>query len=117
MTEFISTREMRAIEENTYFLGQEPKILMEIAGKSLADFVMETYPDAKKICILCGMGNNGGDGVVAAKYLAAWNKTITIVLVGKKNKFNTSYAQDNFRYVSKLNAVKVMFFSDITQEL
>jgi NAD(P)H-hydrate epimerase len=47
-------------------------LLMENAGRSVADCLDEACADLrrKSICILCGKGNNGGDGFVVARYLA-----------------------------------------------
>ena len=44
---------------------------MENAGSAVADFVLEKYLSAKTIGVICGKGNNGGDGFVAARKLAS----------------------------------------------
>jgi NAD(P)H-hydrate epimerase len=43
--------------------------LMENAGRAVADEVARRFPDAESVAILCGPGNNGGDGFVAARHL------------------------------------------------
>ena len=43
--------------------------LMENAGSALAEFALESYPYAKSFGVICGKGNNGGDGFVAARKL------------------------------------------------
>src|SRR5918992_3434448 len=43
--------------------------LMERAGEAVADVVLEDFPDARRITVVCGPGNNGGDGRVAAGVL------------------------------------------------
>src|SRR6266496_6348685 len=47
-------------------------LLMENAGRSVAEELLRSVPDcaSKRILVLCGKGNNGGDGLVAARYLA-----------------------------------------------
>ena len=40
--------------------------LMEIAGREVAQYVLAQYPNAQEILIICGAGNNGGDGFAAA---------------------------------------------------
>ena len=55
----------RALER----FGVPGEILMENAGAAVARFLHEAYPEARSIGILCGGGNNGGDGFVAARHL------------------------------------------------
>ncbi|CAJ1427122.1 unnamed protein product, partial [Effrenium voratum] len=43
--------------------------LMELAGLSVASAVADAYPAAKQVLIVAGPGNNGGDGLVAARHL------------------------------------------------
>ena len=66
-TGMIDARRMRAIEENAVALGQPALLMMESAGRAVADAALSYNPD--RILILCGRGNNGGDGMVAARYL------------------------------------------------
>ncbi|WP_245920410.1 NAD(P)H-hydrate dehydratase [Methanospirillum stamsii] len=64
----ISPEEMRRIDRNAQSLGISGLELMESAGSALS-MVARGY-HAKTILILCGSGNNGGDGMVAARHLA-----------------------------------------------
>lgn len=60
--------------------------LMEHAGIAVSRFVLEQYPSAKRIVVLCGTGNNGGDGLVAAHYLQAAGLDATVLLTGDSSK-------------------------------
>ena len=54
---------------------------MELAGVSCAEAFMRTYPDASTpVIVFAGPGNNGGDGLVAARHLALRSYRVTIVL-------------------------------------
>lgn len=64
----ISPAEMRRIDHNAQDLGISGLELMESAGTSLAMVAREYH--AGSILVLCGGGNNGGDGMVAARHLA-----------------------------------------------
>jgi hydroxyethylthiazole kinase-like uncharacterized protein yjeF len=63
----ISPERMRVVEENAVALGVDTRMMMEAAGSALARSVQEFHPEL--VLILCGKGNNGGDGMVAARYL------------------------------------------------
>ncbi len=63
----VGAARMRAIEENAMALGLSSPRMMESAGKALAGAVLAYDPD--RVLILCGKGKNGGDGMVAARYL------------------------------------------------
>lgn len=67
-TGLISPDAMKAVEMNAISLGYSADQMMESAGRALADFARKQSPE--KVVVLCGKGNNGGDGMVAARYLA-----------------------------------------------
>jgi len=56
--------------------------LMENAGKAVSTFVLREFPNAAHITVLCGKGNNGGDGFVTARALAAAGRKVKVVLLG-----------------------------------
>ncbi|HEY0161955.1 MAG TPA: NAD(P)H-hydrate dehydratase [Edaphobacter sp.] len=58
-------------------------VLMEAAGAAVATFAKRQYPEARRVVALCGKGNNGGDGVVAARRLAEDGVEVNVVLLGK----------------------------------
>ncbi len=66
-TGIITPERMRAVDKNAMSLGTEGVCLMESAGAALAGVALRYSPDV--ILILCGSGNNGGDGFVAARHL------------------------------------------------
>jgi NAD(P)H-hydrate epimerase len=63
----VTPQRMRVIDANAMALGVTELQLMESAGRGLADHVLSSLPD--RVLILCGKGNNGGDGMVAARHL------------------------------------------------
>src|SRR5512145_3425865 len=71
-SEFVETgpvtpARMRVIDANAMALGVTELQLMESAGRALAEQVLAFSP--ARVLVLCGNGNNGGDGMVAARYL------------------------------------------------
>jgi NAD(P)H-hydrate epimerase len=56
--------EMRAAEA-----GHDVEAMMEQAGRAVADALLAHYPEARRICAVCGRGANGGDGRIALGFL------------------------------------------------
>lgn len=67
-------------------LGVSGTILMERAGSVAYEILLEQWPQAQKICVMCGTGNNGGDGFVIARLAVEQQKQVAVFIVGDKNK-------------------------------
>ena len=82
----VTTDEMRRIEERCAAAGSPPEVLMENAGRAVAEVVRKTLEplEGKRLVCLVGPGNNGGDGLVAARYLKDWGANITVFLAGRR---------------------------------
>lgn len=76
----LTPRDVHILDQNAAYLGVPTSDLMENAGRAVADFVKTTFPKAKKILVICGPGNNGGDGFVAARLLTEHHKVTVIPL-------------------------------------
>ena len=61
-------------------------VLMERAGTVAFEFLKQRWPDAKALCIVCGTGNNGGDGFVVARLAHEEDFQVEVLIVGDSNK-------------------------------
>jgi hydroxyethylthiazole kinase-like uncharacterized protein yjeF len=67
----LTAAQMREVDRRTIELGIPGIVLMENAGHRVVEVLAETFPKlaAERLVILCGKGNNGGDGLVVARQL------------------------------------------------
>lgn len=86
--------DIRFLEKCAVESGVTMAMLMEKAGSAVAAFTMKQFGRDKKIIILCGKGNNGGDGFVCARRLAKIQAQVTVILADGKPK--TELAQNAF---------------------
>ena len=78
----VTAAEMREIDRiTTEKYGVPSLTLMENAGSAVAEFVLQEYPEAKRIGVICGKGNNGGDGLVAARKLHEAGRQVEVLLL------------------------------------
>jgi len=80
--ELLTTREMGQADALTIEAGTPGHELMEAAGCAVADEVVRHSPDRGMVTVLCGPGNNGGDGFVAGRLLKEQGYTIKLALLG-----------------------------------
>jgi NAD(P)H-hydrate epimerase len=79
----LSAAEMLACDRATaerYGVGSIE--LMRAAAGAVAGFAREQFPRARRVTVLCGRGNNGGDGMMAARLLSAAGLKVTAILLG-----------------------------------
>lgn len=94
----IPPEEVRVLDINASFLGVRTVTLMENAGRAVAKHVLEEYPKVSRIAVVCGKGNNGGDGFVAARYIAG-TKPVDVYLVEPPAEISSDLARANFEMV------------------
>src|SRR6056297_2346399 len=91
MTELLTAAQMRATEQAAFESGDVTGLeLMERAGRGVVTAMFEEWPNLAKAphkaVVLCGPGNNGGDGFVVARLLKDWGWEVQVFLYGAPAK-------------------------------
>src|SRR5712691_12154373 len=109
----IAPVEMRVLDRNAQHFGVSISELMENAGRAVADVARSEFRvDGKEVLVLCGTGNNGGDGLVAARHLAN-EARVTVLLARSPDQFATKEAETNFE---RLREVQILAGLDKSEE-
>jgi NAD(P)H-hydrate epimerase len=95
----VTAEQMRKIDQACIRQGTPVSTLMENAGKAVAEATREYIGTIKKQHVLCliGAGNNGGDGLVAARYLHEWGAKVSVYLCSDRppDDANLKLIQEN----------------------
>lgn len=90
--EAMRTADRRTMEE----FGLPSRTLMEVAGRGCADRIRDAYGplDDDTVTILCGKGNNGGDGLVVARHLFSAGARVQVVLAAPPDELSDETAHN-----------------------
>lgn len=81
----LSVEQMYAADAHAVRHGTSGEVLMESAGRGAAELIMDLYP-RQAVAVLCGPGNNGGDGFVIARYLKDAGWPVRLALLGDADR-------------------------------
>jgi ADP-dependent NAD(P)H-hydrate dehydratase / NAD(P)H-hydrate epimerase len=96
----LTSLEMAVVEANAVALGSTIDFLMENAGRAVAEEATRHLPSPPaRVAVICGNGNNGGDGLCAAFYLQQWGYAPEIWLVRPPSEISTRSARRCFERV------------------
>ncbi len=84
---YVTSTEMRELDRQAIERGTSAALLMERAGSALSEEVKELSPIGG-ILILAGYGNNGGDGLVAARFLLEAGYKVNVVMAGEEKELS-----------------------------
>jgi hydroxyethylthiazole kinase-like uncharacterized protein yjeF len=96
--ELLTSEEMGRADRLAVAAGVASLTLMENAGRAVADEVASMVPVGAPIAVLCGPGNNGGDGFVAARHLRERGYDVRLTLLGDRTALKGDAAVMAQRY-------------------
>lgn len=105
----LTPTEMREMDKQSIEDGFTSSILMEMAGRGTAELIDRKVGNSEtKISIFCGKGNNGGDGLTAARFLDMWGYNVQIIFTGNKEDLkDVNYTNYKIAKLRKIPIKKV----------
>ena len=118
----ISSDQMYSIEDKAHnVIGMKRVYMMENAGHGLADFIILKFRGklrGKRIVVICGTGNNGGDGFVAARHLSYYyGASVQLILLGFANDLRTEEAKINWQIIQKMDSIEFITGNEINDKI
>lgn len=115
----VTTEEMIELERRSDEAGVPPSILMEHAGLAIARHIYGLIGNVagRDIVILVGPGNNGGDGLVAARHLRDWGARVCVYLPAKRKDNDKNFQLVKERVIRIVLAENDKKYADLHQAL
>ncbi|WP_019895815.1 bifunctional ADP-dependent NAD(P)H-hydrate dehydratase/NAD(P)H-hydrate epimerase [Hydrogenovibrio halophilus] len=113
---FYSAQQSRALDQKLIQNGVFPGItLMKRAGMAATEYLKQQWPAPCRLLILCGGGNNGGDGFVVAQFAALQGYEVTVALFAQPERYQGD-AATVLQEVTDLGIQPVPFHPDLLSE-
>jgi NAD(P)H-hydrate epimerase len=112
--EELTAEEMMIVDENAEYLGVSRLLLMENAGRSVADVIEKRVGiRGKRVVIVAGRGNKGGDGFAAARHIASRGGRPVVILIGKGADIEGREAKHNWEMIKRMDwSVRLLELGD-----
>jgi hydroxyethylthiazole kinase-like uncharacterized protein yjeF len=106
MHELLTAAEMGEADRRTIAGGTPGIVLMENAGRAVAEAAARLAPEGP-VLVLAGPGNNGGDGFVAARLLAEQGRAVRVMLLGDEARLRGDAAEARARWTGDVEAASL----------
>ena len=100
--ELLTTKEMARADQLAVKAGVESLTLMENAGRAVAAEAARMVDRGARVSVLCGPGNNGGDGFVAARHLVEAGYETSVALLGPRDALKGDAAAMSRRWTGRV---------------
>lgn len=87
MIPVLDARQMRAADAAAIRSGVPSRTLMENAASALAGETLRAFPEARRVVVVCGPGNNGGDGFACARLLAESGVDVALYCLAESSSY------------------------------
>ena len=104
MKEIFNSQEMKIFEKRQ-FLKEESYFFMKKAGKEVFEFIRSNFKNKKKIIVLCGPGNNGGDGFIVARHLVNYGYKVKVYIFTNENLYSGDAFKALKEFKGELNKI------------
>ncbi|MCL5433966.1 MAG: NAD(P)H-hydrate dehydratase [Candidatus Marsarchaeota archaeon] len=94
----------KAIDLNAFSFGISESQMMESAGYSVAEFIKDINKNNKKVFVFCGIGGNGGDGMVCARHLSKYFNTC-VILIGNEEQIKNKSTLLNYKILKNMKSI------------
>lgn len=119
MKDVLTPLEMKATDKNTQYNHIPTLVLMENAGSKIADYIINNFPEKKKVSIYAGTGGNGGDGFVIARHLLNHGYKVRLFLLSKPENIKNDDSKINYESIKIIaqtdKNLKLSIITDSTQ--
>jgi NAD(P)H-hydrate epimerase len=113
----LSREEVRELDRRASAEAGIPSLeLMERAGRGATEILVEHFPQSERVLIVCGAGNNGGDGFVVARLLRARGRSPRVLFVGDPARLRGD-ALENHRALTQAGESLTVIGDDSLAEL
>ncbi len=102
--ELLTVDEMYRADKAAMEMGVAGDALMEAAGRSIADHIRNRWA-RRPVSVLCGPGNNGGDGFVVARLLASDDWPVRVALAGDRSRLRGDARRNAERWTGEVEAL------------
>ena len=106
MSEIFNSEEMRRFEYGQ-FLKKDSYSFMKKAGKRVFEFISNNFKNKKSIIVLCGPGNNGGDGFIIAKHLKRHGYLVKVYIYISENHYKGDALKALKEFKGKLKKIEL----------
>lgn len=111
--EYITVKEMVAIEMNAEALGVSTQLMMENAGRAIANEIAKRYPLDSKIISISGLTGNGGDAFTAARHLACFGYKVESWILGDPKNITLKNSRVNYNAIKHMTqSIKIKEIKD-----